>query len=196
MLMPVLADRGQVWVSPSVSSGRAAWHSAPPSVIHRKSLTPASVSPFVMSKSVSALWQRTGTEHNVFSLCEGPWQPSTPMSRGAREEAVLLRTSSSGCQIFPPPFGKPVPCTMLICHSKWLTWLLLLYERLFFFDCLFFCWFYFAPVLQRKAKSAWISRVTICRMTAAFYHMFIAYMACGGAGEVLHDGIWGGSSVV
>lgn len=144
----------------------------------------------------SALWQRTGTEHNVFSLCEGPWQPSTPMSRGAREEAVLLRTSSSGCQIFPPPFGKPVPCTMLICHSKWLTWLLLLYERLFFFDCLFFCWFYFAPVLQRKAKSAWISRVTICRMTAAFYHMFIAYMACGGAGEVLHDGIWGGSSVV
>lgn len=148
----------------------------------------------------SALWQRTGTEHNVFSLCEGPWRPSTPTSGGAREEAVLW-----GCfqRLSDPSSTVRETCVMhhadLSLKMADMAYCYCMNGWFFFFTSLSwlftFCWFYFAPVLQREAKSAWISRVTICRMTAAFYHMFIAYMAYGVAGLVLHYGIRGGSRV-
>lgn len=121
-----------------------AWHSSPPSVIHRKSSTPASVSPFVMSKSaLCALTEDWNRTECLRSLCEGPPRPEHPVSQtrgGAREEDVFLRMSSNACQIPSKPVLKPVPCTMLICHSKWLTRFLLLDGRLIFsfFNCLFF----------------------------------------------------------
>lgn len=93
----------------------------------------------------SALWQRTGTEHNVFSLCEGPWRPSTPTSRGTREGAVLWGHFQTAVRSFLHRSGNlcHAPC-WFVNQNGWHG--LLLYERLIFFpplsfDCLFFAGF-------------------------------------------------------
>lgn len=80
----------------------------------------------------SALWQRTGTEHNVFSLCEGPWRPSTPTSGGAREEAVLWGRFQTAVRSFFHSSGNlcHAPC-WFVTQNGWHG--LLLYERLIFF---------------------------------------------------------------
>ncbi len=175
LLMPVRADHGQVWVSPSVSSGLAAWRSAHPSVIHRKSLTPASVSLFVMSKSaLCALtegWKRTQCLLPLW----GAMAAQHPYEWGSERGSRSPRTFSNGCQILPPPFGKHVPCTMLICHSKWLTWLVIVWKVDFFsplsFDCLFFAGFTLHQSCRQRQRvheshwwpyAGWLQRFTIC----------------------------------
>ncbi len=76
----------------------------------------------------SALWQRAGREHNVFSLCEGPWRPSTPTSGGAREEAVLWGHFQTAVRSFLHRSGNMchAPC-WFVTQNGWHG--LLLYER-------------------------------------------------------------------
>lgn len=193
-LMPERADRGQVWASPSVSSGMAAWRSSSPSVIHRKSSTSASVSPFVMSKSAFCALTEDWNRLSLLSLWGSAvvpalrWPHTCRSKRGSHSLEDVFKSLSD------PFYTTLETCAMhhidlSIKMADTLTLIRRKVDLFPFFDCLFFAGFtLLQPCRERESVheslgwpyAGWLQCFTICS--------WLSWCVCLGRAE-LHDGV-------
>lgn len=119
-----------------------------------------------------------------FPFATGQWRSE----RGSRSlEDAFKRLSD-----LAPLFGKPVPCTMLICHSKCLTRLLLSCERLFFFGLfIIFVLVLLCTSLAERAKECMNLMGEHMQGDCSVLPYVHGIHVCGGelGLHVLHDGI-------